>query len=56
MGLMGRKSIYNGDLPHSIRWEGIDDICESILNEYNHRHIADSVSKDFYNFVKISTK
>jgi hypothetical protein len=56
MGLMGRKSIYNGDLPHSIRWEGIDDICESILNEYNQRHISDSISKDFYNFVKISTK
>jgi hypothetical protein len=56
MGLMGRKSIYNGDLAHSIKWENIDDICESIMNEYNNRHLTDSVSKDFYNFVKILTK
>jgi hypothetical protein len=56
MGLMGRKSIYNGDLAHSIKWENVDDICESIMNEYNNRHLTDSVSKDFYNFVKILTK
>lgn len=56
MGLMGRKSIYNGDLPHSISWKNIDDICESIMREYNNRHVQDTVSNDFYNFVKISTK
>lgn len=55
MGLMGRKSIYNGDLPHSIAWTDVDNICESIMREYDNRHLSDNVSSDFYNFVKILT-
>jgi hypothetical protein len=52
MGLMGRASIYNGDLPHSIAWNNIDDICENIITVYNQRHKPnDIISKDFYNFV-----
>lgn len=39
MGLMGRKSIFNGNLPHSIKWSGVDDICESIMKEYNLRQL-----------------
>ena len=56
MGLMGRKSIYNGDLPHSISWSSVEDICDAIIREYNNRNLPDSVSKDFFNFVKITTK
>lgn len=55
MGLMGRKSIYNGDLPHSIAWTDVDNICESIMREYDNRHLSDNVSSDFVNFVKILT-
>jgi len=52
MGLMGKASIYNGDLPHSITWNNIDDICESIIKSYTNRHTpTDTISKDFYNFV-----
>jgi hypothetical protein len=52
MGLMGRKSIYNGDLPHSIKWGGVDDICRNIETEYlrrdqNNQHI----SNDFLTFI-----
>ncbi len=50
MGLMGRKSIYNGGTPHSIPWTNIDDICESVLNEYKGRadpnqYISDDIRK-----------
>ena len=53
MGLMGRKSVYNGDLPHSIGWTDVDDICDAIIREYANRHKPDSVSKDFFNFVNL---
>ncbi len=35
MGLMGRKSFYNGDIPGSIKWDGndIDKIIENINEE-----------------------
>jgi hypothetical protein len=34
MGLMGRRSVYNGDIPMSIKWNGVDDIYKSIMHEY----------------------
>jgi hypothetical protein len=33
LGLMGRRCIYNGDLPNAIPWRGIDDIIDSINKE-----------------------
>jgi hypothetical protein len=52
MGLMGRKSIFNGDLPHSIKWNDLDDICESIMTEYKKRNNDNKqVSIDFLNFI-----
>lgn len=53
LGLMGRKCIYNGQLPNSISWKGIDDICENIITEYllrkeNNLYIAKDM-KDFLN-------
>jgi hypothetical protein len=53
MGLMGRRSIYNGDLPHSIRWESVNDIINAIESEYETRHQDNTIiANDFYNFVK----
>jgi hypothetical protein len=53
MGLMGRKSIYNGELPHSIRWESVKDIINAIESAYETRHQDNSIiANDFYNFVK----
>ena len=53
MGLMGRKSIYNGDLPCSIKWDSIDSICNSIETEYQNRNNDNSnISQEFINFTK----
>lgn len=54
IGLMGRKSIFNGNIPHSIRWESIDDICESIMKEYETRHEDNSmIAEDIFNYINI---
>jgi hypothetical protein len=53
MGLMGRKSIYNGDLPCSINWDSIDSICETIETEYQNRKNDNTIiSEQFINFTK----
>ena len=53
MGLMGRKSIYNGNLPYSIKWNSIDDICDNIIKEYEIRHKDNTyVSEKYINFIK----
>jgi hypothetical protein len=52
MGLMGRRSIFNGDLPGSIPWQSVDDICQSIMREYSTRHVDNVyISKIYHNFV-----
>lgn len=52
MGLVGRPSIYNGDLPHSIKWSNIGDICLSIMEVYENRHKPNiHIANDFINFV-----
>lgn len=55
LGLMGRKCIYNGGLPHSIKWHGVDDICENIMKEYENRQNANykQVSKDFKDYLDV---
>ena len=54
MGLMGRRSIFNGHIPHSIRWSNIDDICASIMAEYAIRHEPNEhISNDIANFLNI---
>jgi hypothetical protein len=37
MGLLGRRSIFNGMVPCSIKWTSIDSICNSIMHEYYRR-------------------
>ena len=52
MGLMGRRSIYNGDLPASIPWQSVSDICQNIMKEYQCRHLDNSfISKIYHTFV-----
>lgn len=52
MGLMGRKSIFNGSLPHSIKWNDVNDICKSIMKEYKNRKKDNKkISKDFIKFI-----
>lgn len=54
MGLMGRKSIFNGNIPHSIKWKNIDDICENIMIEYGTRHQdGTQTAQDIFNFINI---
>ena len=52
MGLMGRRSIYNGDLPGSITYESVDDICQSIMREHASRNVENVyISKIYHKFV-----
>ena len=54
LGMMGRRSIYNGDIPHSIKWSSIDDVCESIIKEYERRHEDNAhIAKDVRQFIDI---
>ena len=53
MGLMGRKSIYNGDLPYSLKWDSVDDIVAHIKREYRNRNKPNhQISSEFFTFVK----
>lgn len=53
MGLMGRRSIFNGNIPGSIKWNSVDDICENILDEYSNRHRPETISNLIKNFLNI---
>ena len=53
MGVMGRKSVFNGSVPHNIHWKGAEDIAATILREYATRkqdntHIAEDI-KNYLN-------
>ena len=37
LGMMGRRCVFNGDSPNSIKWTGVDDICESVMDEFEIR-------------------
>lgn len=39
MGLLGRKSIFNGNIPGSIKWRSVTDICNSIMYEFYRRSL-----------------
>ncbi len=50
MGLMGKRSVFNGDIPHSIKWKTIDDVCWHVLKEFEKRR--DSKTKIVNDIVK----
>lgn len=52
MGLLGRRSIFNGELPHSIAWKSIYDVCETLTREYQIRNNNNQqITNDFINFI-----
>ena len=54
LGLMGRRSIYNGKLPSAIPYKDVDDIVRIIKNEYKNRHINNSlIVEEMYNYLNI---
>lgn len=54
LAMMGRRSIYNGEIPHSVKWTSIDDVCESIISEYERRHEDNAhISKDVKEYINI---
>lgn len=57
MGLMGRKSVYNGKgMPGSIPWIDVNHVCDIILDEYDRRKEDNSqVSKEVLNFINQNT-
>jgi hypothetical protein len=53
MGLMGRRSVYNGNLPNCIKWTDEKSIVDAINNEayegdFNNKRISEEM-KDFLN-------
>lgn len=53
MGLMGIPSIFNGDIPGSIKWESVDDICESIKKEFDRKDEPTDLHNEIYKFLNI---
>lgn len=56
MGMMGRRSIYNGGLPNCYKWKDINDVCRFIKYEYNNRLNSDinKISKDMKDYLLLS--
>lgn len=38
LGLLGRRSVFNGMIPNSLRWGSVDDICQTVMREYYNRN------------------
>jgi hypothetical protein len=57
MGLMGRKSVFNGKgMPATIPWIDVNHVCDIILSEYDNRNKDNSmISKEVLNFIKQNT-
>jgi hypothetical protein len=57
MGLMGRKSVFNGKgVPGSILWIDVNHVCDIILHEYENRKQDNShISKEIRNFINQNT-
>lgn len=37
MGLLGRRSVFNGNIPCSIKWNGLDDVINAVMTEFYRR-------------------
>lgn len=55
LGMMGRRCIYNGDLPNAIPWQTMDDICKGVIMEYVHKDRDDTkeVSEAVKDYINI---
>jgi len=57
MGLMGRRTISNSGLPHTIPWKELKDVKKSIIKEYNHRREDNSsISTAYKKLINIDNK
>lgn len=55
LGLMGRRCVYNGNLPNSIPWKTLEDVAESIKKEYeNRKNNNKQIVEDMYNYLDIN--
>jgi len=41
LGMMGRRSVFNGDSPSSLKWNTVDDVCRIVQEEYENRNDND---------------
>ena len=55
MGLMGRPSVFNGDLPRAMHWDNVEQICAHVEVLYRARKEYDyeQSALDFKNFLNI---
>jgi len=55
LGMMGRRCIYNGGIPTSIKWNNLEDITYSIMEEYQNRLFANTIqiSKEIKDYINI---
>lgn len=52
MAMRGRRSIYNGNIPHSLRWTDVDDVCDTIMVEYENRKLNNKpIATDAVSFI-----
>jgi hypothetical protein len=55
LGLMGRKCVYNGNLPNALKYKSSEDIINHINNEYQLRNINNEcISEDVFNYININ--
>jgi hypothetical protein len=56
MGLMGRPSVFNGDLPQTWKWENVDMICDAVNEAYKQRKSINPqiIADEFKNFLNIN--
>jgi len=53
MGMMGRRSIYNGGIPTSIKWSSLEGIIHRIREEYENVGNVSEVSKSIKEYINI---
>ena len=55
LGLAGRRCIYNGSLPNAIHWKSVDDIVNSIREEYKKVGTKNEmIAKEVLDYITIS--
>lgn len=53
LGLMGRRSIFNGGYATNIPWNSLDDVCESITKEYYNKPDPQKVAEELFDYLNI---
>lgn len=58
MGLMGRRSIHNGDIPTSLPWRDAAHVARLIMQEYENRHVQDTeqIAEQTRSFIDIGNE